>query len=80
LDTDRASVSDKLIAAVHREHHDCRARGQKGDLPSRLKPIHDRHLQIHKHYIGMQRFDFFDGGLSIVRLTAHDPPLVLRDP
>lgn len=49
------------------------------DLSRRLKPIHDRHLQVQDHYIGVEFFNSFNRNLTDLSLTAYFPTAVFLD-
>jgi hypothetical protein len=52
-DARNASVPHELLAIVHRKHQHDSARSEDSNLPRGLKPIHDWHLKIQYHDIGM---------------------------
>jgi hypothetical protein len=49
------------------------------DAPRRFESVHDRHLKIQDHHIGVQFRNFFDRDSAILRLPAHSPVRVLFD-
>jgi len=64
---------------MQREHeHGC-GRSDSGYMPGCLKPVHDGHLQVQDHDVGMQLLDSFNGNLAIFRLTAHPSVRILLD-
>src|SRR5712691_12433765 len=74
------SFPDELFGSVNRKHdHRC-LRRQLADLPRRLQPVHDRHLQIQNHDVRVQFFDSLFRQLAILRLAAYVPLGVLFQP
>jgi hypothetical protein len=76
FDADGARIPHQLVATVHREQHHCRARGNKSNLPARLKAIHHEHLQIQYHDVGLQFLHFFNRYLAVLRFATYPPVLV----
>jgi len=68
----------KLIGGVHREHRHGGIRRQPGNLARCLKPVHDGHLKIQCHDVGIQFLDSFNRQFSVLCLTANFPVGVVR--
>src|SRR5207249_8162698 len=79
FDTGGLSVLQKLLAAIQRKHQHGRIRSQPGNLACGLKPVHDRHLQVQYHDVGVQFFDAFNRYLAVVCLATNYPMGVLLD-
>src|SRR5439155_19546951 len=65
--------------AIQRKTKHGRIRSQPGNLACGLKPVHDRHLQVQYHDVGVQFFDAFNRYLAVVCLATNYPMGVLLD-
>jgi len=56
---------------MYGEENDFRGRRDAPDFVRSLDAIHDGHIDVEEHEIGMQFFDFFDGLLAVFRFAAN---------
>lgn len=58
--------SGHCVAFMHRQDDDPGSGTHLGDLPRRLNPVEDRHIDIHQHDVRLQLDSQFDGSLPVV--------------
>lgn len=73
------SLLQKLLAIVHRQHQHSRIRSQPGNLTCGFYAVHDRHLQIQYHDVGVQFLYSIDRYFAVLCFPAYLPSTVLLD-
>jgi hypothetical protein len=70
----------ELLGTVHGEHDHGRGGSERTDLACGIKAVHNRHLQIHQHDVGVEFLDSRNRYLAVFRLAANIPLRVLFQP
>ena len=70
----------ELLGTVHGEHDHGRGGSVRMDLSRGVKAVHNRHLQIHQHDVGVEFRDSRNRYLAVFGLAADIPLRVLFQP